>query len=176
MSYTMLKTSITVHDRKGSKVIKFKNQDSDHALGLLKSSAFRKTTYAELEKCFLQLNYEHEVHCFVEKLLSGLGAIENEETGEITAYIFEDKEVFTERHLLWACFEFLIKADLTICEIKHERMELLHQLAKAKSPILTSPIGDIPIDSKGTRKAVDEISKLRAEVEMLKNEVSKNNG
>ena len=75
-------------------------------------------------------SYENEVHDFVEKLLNQISAVENSETGKVDCFIFEDESQFTERHLLWGCFDLLIKAELTIGSLKRSRMKLMQELLK----------------------------------------------
>ena len=45
---------------------------------------------------------------------------------------FECEQDFDTKRLLWACMDLLIKADLTISEIKKERMKLLHRVAPSE--------------------------------------------
>ena len=127
--HTMIKTYLTI-TKKGEPVkVYFKNDDGDMALDLLKKSAFVQTTVEDSDKCFMQRSYENEVHQFVERLLDGISGI-IDENNEIRAYCFEDSQDFDERHLLWGCFDLLIKADLTIKTIKESRMEILNEKMK----------------------------------------------
>lgn len=132
MSYTTVGTYIQLPKSGGKRY--FKDQESDDAFGWFKKSAFVNTSEAENEKAFLQHSYENEIHFFVEKLLNGMKTVSDED-GEIEQYIFEDEERFDERHLLWACFDLLIKADLTIKQIKKERMELIRMSLKSESEV-----------------------------------------
>ena len=157
MSYTRIKTYLIRPN--GSKSY-MKDVQNDNAFGLLKESVFSQTSDKDNEKSFMQYSYENEVSTYVQRLLNGITAV-TDENGEIAQYIFEDKENFDEKHLLWACFDMLIKADMTIKQIKQNRIEMLEKLIKAQPPFMTSPIGDLPIDSGGMGKAIDEIISLR---------------
>ena len=125
MSWTKIKTYI-VRPKDGSKCYA-KDTAEDNALGFLKTSAFVKTTAEEHQDSYMQDSYEAEVNFFVERLLDGISTVFDED-GEIESYIFEDENKFDERHLLWACFDMLIKADLTIKELKKSRMEMVGKL------------------------------------------------
>ena len=100
------------------------------ALGLLNDSVFTQPVSAEHDRYFQQNNYEYEVHLFVEKLLNQISAVESSETGKVDCFIFEDESQFTERHLLWGCFDLLIKAELTIGSLKRSRLKLMQELLK----------------------------------------------
>lgn len=132
MSYTRLKTMLTI---KGNNTPLYKENAPDHALGLLKNSAFAKTDHESADRCYSQHSYEHEIACFVEKLMKHIEAAEDTETGRICEYSFSDEERFDEKHLLWGCFDLLIKADLTIGVIKQERMELLKENMRLKKEL-----------------------------------------
>lgn len=97
------------------------------ALGLLNDSVFTQPVSAEHDRYFQQNNYEYEVHLFVEKLLNQISAIENADTATVDYFIFEDKDSFSERQLLWGCFDLLIKAELTINTLKRSRERLLRE-------------------------------------------------
>lgn len=127
MSWTKIKTYIA-RPKDGSKCYA-KDTAEDNALGFLKTSAFVKTMAEEHRKSYMQNSYEFEVDSFVNQLLGGIGMV-FDENGEIESYIFETNENFDERHLLWACFDMLIKADLTIKQLKKNRMELVGKLLK----------------------------------------------
>lgn len=165
MSYTRLKTYIRRPKDNSKSYIK--DSPNDNAFGLLKCSSFGLSTEKEIKNTFQQYSYEYEINSFVERLLNGMSTVLDED-GEIERYIFEDKDSFDERHLLWACFDLLIKADLTIKQLKQQRMDMVKGLIDARSPIMTSSIGDIPINSEGMRKTVSEISRLTAENNNLK--------
>lgn len=121
-----------------------KDVEEDLALGFLRNSVFINTSEDDFQKGFGQNSYENEIHCFVSRLLSGMSIL-IDETNEISHYVFEDKQLFDEKHLLWACFDLLIKADLTIGEIKQERMELLRKLMTVQSRVRKSPIDGIAV-------------------------------
>lgn len=127
MSYTKIKTYV-VRPKDKSKCY-FEDTEIDNALGYLKSSAFVNASDEANRKAFLQHSYEHEIHLFAERLTNGMSAVYDDD-GQIEQYVFEDKERFDERHLLWACFDLIIKADLTISTLKRARMELLQQNVK----------------------------------------------
>ena len=164
MSYTRLKTYIRRPDNSKSYI---KDSPNDNAFGLLKCSAFGLSSEEDNKNTFQQYSYENEINLFAERLLNGMSTVLDED-GEIERYIFEDRESFDERHLLWACFDLLIKADLTIKQLKQERMDMVNGLIEARSPIMTSSIGDIPINSEGMSKTISEISRLTAENNNLK--------
>lgn len=131
MSTTKIKT-YTVKPKGGKSYSK--EIVEDLALGFLKNSVFVNTTEDDFYKGFGQVSYENEIHCFVSRLLDGISAITDEDD-EISQYVFEDKQFFDQKHLLWACFDLLIKADLTIGEIKRQRLELLRELEKLKREV-----------------------------------------
>lgn len=130
MSYTKLQTYTKKPITEEKSYLK--DTPNDNAFGLLKQSAFLSTAEAEHKKCFLLHSYENEIHFFVKRLLKGISAVTDDD-GEIEHYLFEDSERFDEKHLLWACFDLLIKADLTIEIIKRERMHLLGEVIKHQS-------------------------------------------
>jgi len=90
----------------------------------------RSVTEVKYDRYFQHNSYENEVHDFVEKLLNQISAVENSETGKVDCFIFEDESQFTERHLLWGCFDLLIKAELTIGSLKRSRLKLMQELLK----------------------------------------------
>ncbi|MGN0602215.1 MAG: hypothetical protein ACI4I7_05840 [Oscillospiraceae bacterium] len=124
MSTTKIKT-YTVKPKGGKSYLK--DIDKDLALGFIKKSVFVNTSEDSFQKSFEQVSYENEIHCFVSHLLDDLSFLTDEDD-EISQYVFEDEENFDIKHLLWACFDMLIKADLTIGEIKRQRMELLREI------------------------------------------------
>ena len=79
------------------------------------------------EKWYLKNSYENEIQIFVQQLVEGIH-MELDKEGMISAYTFECEQDFDTKRLLWACMDLLIKADLTIGEIKKERMKLLHRI------------------------------------------------
>ena len=101
-----------------------------HSIGLLNDSVFTEPVSTEHDRYFQHNSYENEVHDFVEKLLNQISAVENSETGKVDCFIFEDESQFTERHLLWGCFDLLIKAELTIGSLKRSRLKLMQELLK----------------------------------------------
>ena len=155
MSYTRIKTYLIRPN--GSKSY-MKDVQNDNAFGMLKGSAFSQTSDKNNEKSFMQYSYENEVDTFVQRLANGITAV-TDENGEIAQYVFEDEESFDEKHLLWACIDMLLKADITIKQIKQDRIKMLERLIRSQPSFMTSPVGDLPIDSEGMRKAIDEISR-----------------
>lgn len=99
---------------------------------LLNESVFAESKIMELDKYFQQNNYENKVNYFVEKLLNQISTIENPETDKAERFIFEDDVDFIERHLLWSCFDLLIKAELMISNLKRSRAILLNELLQQK--------------------------------------------
>ncbi|MBO6310601.1 MAG: hypothetical protein J6N70_17525 [Oribacterium sp.] len=113
--------------------IKPEKVSSELALGLLSDSVFTQPVSAEHDRYFQQNNYEYEVHLFVEKLLNQISAIENADTETVDYFIFEDSDSFSERQLLWGCFDLLIKAELTINSLKRSRERLLREQVKQRN-------------------------------------------
>lgn len=74
---------------------------------------------------------DNEIQIFVQQLVEGIH-MELDKDGMISAYTFECEQDFDTKRLLWACMDLLIKADLTISEIKKERMKLLHRVAPSE--------------------------------------------
>lgn len=132
MRYIELKT-FTKHSRKTKKGIEelksfSKDRENDLALGMLKDTIFYETDQNKTNDYFQQFSYENEIHNFVESLIERISFTSDKETGEIESFIFESENDFSEKQLLWACFDLLIKADITINNIKQSRMELLREL------------------------------------------------
>lgn len=132
MKYSILKTIIK-HNRKtakGNEELKSytRENENDLALGMLKETVFCETDQKKINDYFQQFSYENEIHLFVEKLIDSIGFTTDKKTEEITSFFFETEENFSEKHLLWACLDLLIKADITIKNIKQGRMELLREL------------------------------------------------
>ena len=132
MSFTRLKTYFEL--KNGEQKIYTKDMPNDLALGLLKGSVFEATTDDEAELRFAQHSYENEVSQFVKRLMDGIESVCGE-SGETFEYRFFTDEYFAENKLLWGCFDLLIKADLTIGTIKHERMELLKENIALRSEL-----------------------------------------
>ena len=101
------------------------------AFGFLRTSAFSETDEDCFQRCFLRNSYENEIQIFVQQLVEGIH-MELDKDGMISAYTFECEQDFDTKRLLWACMDLLIKADLTISEIKKERMKLLHRVAPSE--------------------------------------------
>lgn len=105
-----------------------RDKENDFALGMLKDSVFCETDQEKMNDYFQQFSYENEIHLFAKKLIDSIGFTTDEKTEEITSFFFEREEDFSEKHLLWACFDLLIKADITINSIKQSRMEQIREL------------------------------------------------
>ena len=110
--------------------LQFHTISKKHSIGLLNDSVFTEPVSTEHDRYFQHNSYENEVHDFVEKLLNQISAVESSETGKVDCFIFEDESQFTERHLLWGCFDLLIKAGLTIGSLKRSRLKLMQELLK----------------------------------------------
>ena len=136
MRYIELRT-YTKHSRKtksGMEEYKYyiKESKNDLALGKLKDTIFCETDQNKTNDYFQQFSYESEIHHFVESLIERISFTSDKETGEIESFIFESEDDFSEKQLLWACFDLLIKADITINNIKQSRMGLLRELMQPK--------------------------------------------
>lgn len=103
-------------------------------LGLLDEPVFAKEPFDEVLAELNERSYENEIHEFVQRLMDGIGSCEkptSDGSGRV-CYFFEDEKQFSSNYLLFDCIEMLIKAEITIGIIKHQRLELMKETLKTE--------------------------------------------